>query len=274
MTEIDAVIRQLEYSKPLREPVFRTVIQALDLPSGTKGLDVGCGIGHQALLLAEAGGPAGHVTGLDISPELLQYAEGIVENSGFADRIAFREGDMYELPFDDNSFDWAWSADCVGYPAGELLSALKEMVRVVKPGGSIAILAWSSQQLLPGYPLLESRLNATCSAFAPFFEGKRPESHFNRALRCFREAGLEECVARTFVGDVQAPLSRDLQVALTSLFEMLWGQPQPTVSPADWLEYQRLSRPGSPDFILNLPDYFAFFTYTMFRGRVASQKFL
>jgi demethylmenaquinone methyltransferase/2-methoxy-6-polyprenyl-1,4-benzoquinol methylase len=223
-------------------------------------------------LLAEAVGPAGHVTGLDISPELLRYAEGIVEKSGFAERITFREGDMYRLPFGDDSFDWAWSADCVGYPAGELLPALKEMVRVVKPGGSVAILAWSSQQLLPGYPLLEARLNATCSAFAPFFEGKPPESHFNRALRWFREAGLEECIVRTFVGDVQAPLSRDLRSALASLFEMLWGQPLPTVSPADWLDYQRLCRPESPNFILNLQEYYAFFTYTMFKGKVSGRK--
>ena len=268
MTDTDAYIRQLEESKSLREPLFRSIIQALDLPSGTHGLDVGCGIGHQATLLAEAVGPAGHVTGLDISRELLRYAGGIVEKSGLAGQVTFREGDMYRLPFDDDRFDWAWSADCLGYPAGELLPALKEVARVVKPGGRVAILAWSSQQLLPGYPLLEARLNATCSAYAPFFAGVSPASHFNRALSWFPEAGLDEPIARTFVGDVQAPLSRDLRIALASLFEMLWGQFQPTVSPADRSEYQRLCRPESPDFIPDLPGYYAFFTYTMFTGRV------
>jgi len=233
---------------------------------------VGCGIGHQALLLADAVGSGGHVTGLDISPELLLYGEKVVGASGLAGRVTFREGDMYRLPFDDDSFDWAWSADCLGYPAGELLPALKEVARVVKPGGSVAILAWSSQQLLPGHPLLEARLNATCSAYAPFFAGVSPEKHFNRALSWFPEAGLDKPVACTFVGDVQAPLSRDLRAALASLFEMLWGQPQPTVSPADWSEYQRLCRPESPDFILDIPGYYAFFTYTMFKGRVARQR--
>jgi demethylmenaquinone methyltransferase/2-methoxy-6-polyprenyl-1,4-benzoquinol methylase len=49
---------------------------------------------------------------------------------------------------------------------------------------------------------------------------------------------------------------------------MLWGEPQPGVAPEDWAEYQRLCRPQSPDFILDLADYYGFFTYTMFRGKV------
>ena len=268
MTDTDTYIQRLEESNPLREPTLRSAIQALRLPSGSRGLDVGCGIGLQALLLAEAVGSAGHVTGLDLSPEFLVYAAEIVKQSGLAERISFREGDVSKLPLDGNTFDWVWSADCVGYPVGELLPLLKELARVVRPGGSMAILAWSSQQLLPGYPLLEARLNATCSGLAPFVKGKRPESHFLRALGWFREAGLEEPTAQTFVGDVQAPLSSGVRSALTSLFEMLWGEPQPEVSQEDWSEYQRLCQPESPDFILNLPDHYAFFTYSMFRGRV------
>jgi demethylmenaquinone methyltransferase/2-methoxy-6-polyprenyl-1,4-benzoquinol methylase len=47
---------------------------------------------------------------------------------------------------------------------------------------------------------------------------------------------------------------------------MLWGEPQPDVSAADWTEFQRLCKPTSADFILNLPEYYGFFTYTLFRG--------
>jgi demethylmenaquinone methyltransferase/2-methoxy-6-polyprenyl-1,4-benzoquinol methylase len=175
---------------------------------------------------------------------------------------------MYQLPFDDHTFDWVWSADCAGYPAGELLPALKELARVVRPGGSVAILAWSAQQLLPGYPLLEARLNATCSGLARFVKGSRPESHFLRALGWFGEAGLEQPSAHTVVGEVQAPLGDAARRALASLFEMLWGERQPEVAPADWSEYRRLCRPESPDCILDLPDYYAFFTYSMFWGKV------
>ena len=91
-----------------------------------------------------------------------------------------------------------------------------------------------------------------------------------RALGWFGKAGLVEPEARTFAGDVQAPLSDGIRTALISLFQMLWGEPIPAVSPEDWAEYQRLCRPESPDFVLDLPDYIAFYTYSLFRGTVAS----
>jgi demethylmenaquinone methyltransferase/2-methoxy-6-polyprenyl-1,4-benzoquinol methylase len=270
MTDTDTYIKRLEEANPLREPLLRTVVQTLGLPAGSRGLDVGCGIGLQALLLAEAVGSDGHVTGLDLSPALLHYAEKIVRHAGLSGRISCQEGDLNRLPFDDDTFDWIWSADCVGYPVSNLLPVLLELRRVVKPGGTIAILAWSSQCLLPGYPLLEARLNATGSGLAPIVRGSEPESHFLRALRWFAEAGLVEAENRTFVGDVQAPLSDATRTALISLFEMLWGEPAPEVSQEDWAEYQRLCQPESPDFILDLPGYVAFFTYSLFRGTVAT----
>ena len=89
-----------------------------------------------------------------------------------------------------------------------------------------------------------------------------------RALRWFGEAGLAEAEGGTFVGNVQAPLSDDIRNGLISLFQMLWGEQQPEVSQEDWAEYQRLCQPESPESILNLSDYYAFFTYSMFRGKV------
>jgi demethylmenaquinone methyltransferase/2-methoxy-6-polyprenyl-1,4-benzoquinol methylase len=268
----DTVIRRLEESNPLREPVLRSVIQALQLPAASRGLDVGCGIGLQAALLAEAVGPTGQVTALDFSGDLLAYARETLAGSRTAAPVALVQGDMYALPFDSGAFDWAWSADCVGYPAGEFLPAVAEMARVVRPGGSVAIMAWSSQQLLPGHALLEARLNATCSPFTHYLVGKPPEAHFARALGWFRRAGLEECTARTFVGDVKAPLGTDMRRALAGLFDMLWGQRQPETSPEDWQEVQRLCRPHSPDYILDLPDYCGFFTYTVYTGRVMARR--
>jgi len=266
---MDTYAQQLAVCNPLIEPVIPSAIQALQLPSGSRGLDAGCGIGLQALLLAEAVGPAGHVTGLDLSPQFLVHAREIAERAGLTERISFQQGDVNRLPFDDDTFDWVWSANCVGYAPLEPLPLLRELARVVKPGGSVAILAWSSQQLLPGYPLLEARLNATASGIAPFVKGKRPQLHFLRALGWFREAGLEEPTARTFVGDAHAPLSDDMRSALMALLEMRWPGVQSELTEEDWAEFQHLCQPESPDFILDLPDYYAFFTYSMFCGKVA-----
>jgi ubiquinone/menaquinone biosynthesis C-methylase UbiE len=268
MPDADLIIQNLLEANPLREPTLRSIIQSLELPQGSHGLDAGCGVGLQALLLAEAIGPTGHVTGLDILPELLTCGEDLALNAGLSARITLCAGDVSCLAFEDNSFDWAWSADCIGYPAGDLAPQLQELLGVVKPGGSVILLGWSSQQLLPGYPLLEARLNATCSGYIPFFKEQSPEVNFMRALRVFQDAGLEHLRAQTFVGDVRAPLQSGERAALTSLFQMLWGAPQPEASAEDIAEYKRLCLRGAPEFILDLPDYYAFFTYTMFSGKV------
>lgn len=272
MNNTDLYIQRLLESNPLRAPLLRSIIQSLQLPHGSLGLDAGCGIGLQCQLLLEAVGPDGHIIGLDILPELLAYGTRMVEQAGLAGQIMFRQGSVSQLPFEENSFDWAWSADCIGYPAGELSPLLDELIRVVKPGGGLFLLGWSSQQLLPGYPLLEARLNGTCSGYVPFLKDKCPEQNFMCSPAVFRRAGLEEVQAHTYVADVCAPLRSGEEAALTSLFEMLWGTQQVGVSTEDWREYQRLCSPDSPDFILDIPDYYGFFTYTVFQGKVPKIK--
>ena len=140
---------------------------------------------------------------------------------------------------------------------------------MVKPGGTVAIAAWSSENLLCGYPRLEARLRATSAGLAPFIHGKKPELHFLRALGWFRELGLRESKAEVFADSVCAPLDDEIRSALVSLFDMRWPNVAPELSPDDLAEFNRLYLPDSPDFILNLPDYHAFYTYTMFWGKTA-----
>jgi len=248
--------------------MIRSTIEAFRPPQGSIGLDAGCGIGLPALLLAEKTGTTGYVTGLDLSLEALTLAEELTKKVNFSERVSFQKSDIRNLPFKDSTFDWVWSMDCAGYAPLDPISLLLEFKRVVKPGGTIAIIAWSSENLLPGYPLLEARLRATASGLAPFTKGQEPDRHFLSALGWFKEIGLEKQTAKTFAGNLHAPLSQVEKDSLTALFKMRWNGIEKELSSRDYSDYQRLCLEESPEFIVYQPDYYAFFTYSMFMGRV------
>jgi demethylmenaquinone methyltransferase/2-methoxy-6-polyprenyl-1,4-benzoquinol methylase len=266
LSELDKYVQVSLATHSLRKNVIQSAIDALHIPQGSQGLDAGCGTGLPALMLAEVVGIEGFVTGLDISTENLDYAREFAKQAGLNNQVEFKEGDVADLPFSDNTFDWVWSCDCVGYTPLEPLSLVKELVRVVKPGGFAAILAWSSETLLPGYPQLEARLRGTNAGISPFVAGRNPEENFLRALGWFNESGLKNREALTFAGEVHAPLSAELRQAMIALFVMRWPGVKAELIPADWAEYDRLCNPDSSDFIVNHADYYAFFTYSMFTG--------
>ena len=91
MSDIDSYVEMGHSFNQLRQTIIRSAIEALHFPLGSRGLDAGCGPGLQVMLLAEAVGPGGHITGLDLSPELLVHAEEIVKTAGLAERVSFRE---------------------------------------------------------------------------------------------------------------------------------------------------------------------------------------
>jgi demethylmenaquinone methyltransferase/2-methoxy-6-polyprenyl-1,4-benzoquinol methylase len=279
--ETDSYARRLATLDPLRAPAMRAGIEALHLPEGSRGLDVGCGIGLQVLLLARAVGPAGHVTGLDRNPAFLEQARARAAQAGLAERCSFETGDMRALPYVNGRYDWLWCADALwpgppetGSPVRDPLPTVREFARVVRPGGTVALVYWTAQKLLPGYPLLEARLAATSNTTAPFRAGMPPRVHCLRALGWLRAAGLEEVRAHTVCADAQAPLAdavhpRDaLRAALVGTLDMFWGQAEPELSAEDWALFQRLCRPESAEYILDAPDYYGFVVYSVFSGRV------
>ena len=72
-----------------------------------------------------------------------------------------------------------------------------------------------------------------------------------------------------FRGSVMhAPLNDDVRAELLALFRMHWSGMKSDLTQDDWAESQRLCEQESPDFILNHPDYFAFFTYSLSSGTV------
>ena len=275
-TEMDKTIKTVELEiatyeclNKFREPLLNHIIKSLHIPAGSRGLDAGCGIGAVTKLLAERVGEKGQVIGLDLSSDFIHYAK----TNNQMDTIQFIEGDINSLQFADNSFDWLISIDTVwpgpkelGCPAEDPLEIIKEFYRVLKPGGSVFILFWSSQKLLPGYPILEARLNTTASATAPFSNGMKPLQHILNGRYWLQNAGFTAISVKTYVGDIIAPLSENDRTALQILFEMFWGDSQSEVSEADWKDFKGLCDPCSDDYILNNQYYYGFYTYTLFKG--------
>src|SRR4051812_41741390 len=112
-------------------------VQRAGIQQGGSGLDVCCGTGMIVIEQAKVVGPAGRVTGLDFSENMLEVAKGNVAE--FKDRITLIQGNAMSLPFPDNTFDCAtvgWGLRNVP----DIMTAVKEMTRVVKPGGMVVSL--------------------------------------------------------------------------------------------------------------------------------------
>ena len=184
-----AYLERLELSNRYRESLIQTVVKTLELLPESRGLDAGCGNGFYTCMLAQSTGAHGHVTGIDIEESFLARGRSLADASGMAERISFVKGDITKLPFKDNVFHWAFSMDLVGNLAVDPVFLLKELSRTVKPGGRVYILNWTSQKLLPGYPALEARLNATSFGMAPFGADRDPKRHIMRAQSWFEQAG-------------------------------------------------------------------------------------
>jgi len=124
------------------------------MSAGQRLLDVGCGTGVVAVSAARAGGL---VTGIDLTPALLERAR---ENAQIAEvDIEWQEGDVEQLPFEDAAFDVVVSQ--YGHmfaPRPDV--ALNEMLRVLKPGGTIAFSTWPPE-------LFIGRMFALISRFMP-----------------------------------------------------------------------------------------------------------
>lgn len=113
------------------------------MTEGTRYLDIACGSGLAMQLASERGAL---VSGLDASKHLVAIAKARTPEADI------RIGDMFNLPFEDHSFDVVTS--CRGI-WGNCIDALREALRVVRPGGKIGLSFWGHQKKMQAYPLFK-----------------------------------------------------------------------------------------------------------------------
>ncbi len=122
---------------PTYRAMFRTLIDQIAPHPGESILEIGCGAGSLVRLLAQRLDNGNPIMGADVNPFLLREAAQLAEEEGLAGRIQFIEGNAEALPFEDNSFDCAYSVTV--FEECDADRAIAEAVRVIRPGGRVGL---------------------------------------------------------------------------------------------------------------------------------------
>lgn len=120
------------------------LVEAAQVRPGMRVVDVACGTGVLAIEAARAAGPGGSVVGVDLNPGMLDVARGK------APHIDWHEAPAESLPFGDAEFDTVLSQFGLMF-FSDRSAALREMWRVLRPGGRLALAVWDSLESTPGY---------------------------------------------------------------------------------------------------------------------------
>ncbi|MGO9084946.1 MAG: class I SAM-dependent methyltransferase [Candidatus Sulfotelmatobacter sp.] len=127
-------------SAAMGQPVTDALVEYAQPVPGMRVLDLASGTGEPAISLASRVGPEGHVTALDLSPDLLEIAAQRAQARGL-NHLVTQQADAHHLPFPADSFDLATSRFGVMFFRDPQL-ALREVFRVLRPEARACFLAW------------------------------------------------------------------------------------------------------------------------------------
>ena len=175
------------------------VADAAGIAPGNRVLDVACGTGVLARSVADRVGPTGSVIGLDVNENMLSVARTK------APEIDWRTGNAEELPFNSKEFDVVVCQFALMF-FRDRVAALREMARVLKPNGRLALAVWGPLNDSPGYAEMTELLRrlfgneAAAALEAPFELGNKSVLD-----HLFTEAGLTGAQTDTQVGTARFP---------------------------------------------------------------------
>lgn len=191
----------------------KDTMKRMNVKRGSKALDVCCGTADWTIALAEAVGPSGKATGLDFSQNMLNVGIEKVKSLGL-NQVELLHGNAMELPFSDNSFDYV----TIGFGlrnVPDYLQVLKEMHRVVKPGGMVVCLE-TSQPTLIGYrqlyffyfrfimPLFGKLFARSYQEYSWLQESARDFPGMKELAGIFEQAGLKNVFYKPYSGGAAA----------------------------------------------------------------------
>lgn len=223
------------YEEYLTPGFFAPWTEALIGQSPPRGdiLDLACGTGAVSRAIAQHD-PEVTIAAIDVAPPMIEFAETATTKAGLSDRISYTLASADQLPFADQSFDSAFCQQGLQF-FPDRVAALKEMKRVLRPGGQIAVSVWTSAQ--NGNPafaafekIVSENIGADLVPFGPFGFG---DIHALRSVA--EQAGLQIVSLDQQSRTVRLPSPRVLV-----LFDLLFlGRPaadgalQPIFDPAD-----------------------------------------
>jgi ubiquinone/menaquinone biosynthesis C-methylase UbiE len=180
------------------------VADAASIQTGDRVLDVACGTGILAREVSSRLAGHGQVAGLDATPGMLAVARQRGPN------IEWREGIAESLPYDDESFDAVVSQFGLMF-FSDRVAAIREMMRVLEPGGRIAVAVWESLENSEAYSISVALLEqiagreAADALRAPFVLGNQ-----DQLLGLFQDAGVASLEIATHKGTARFPSIRTM----------------------------------------------------------------
>lgn len=189
-------------------PITQALIEDAEIVEGDVVLDVAGGAGEPSLTIAEVVGPSGSVTCTDVAPEMVAAAESGAQRCGLTN-IAFRQCAADSLPLESKSFDAVVSRLGIMFFPNPL-AALREMLRVTKHEGVIALAVWGKSELNPFSHLITNVVARHFEAAAPADPNAPGAFRFaepGSLAGILKDAGAVNVKGRGLKFDIAAPIS-------------------------------------------------------------------
>ena len=238
-------------------PEYEAMLRSVGLQPGWRVLEAACGAGSFLPLMSMLLGPSGSISAFDLAPDNIATVERRIDNGEFAAPVAARVASLTSLPYQDEEFDAVWCANALEYLDDQQLTiALAEFVRVLRPGGMVAIKDADPGLWLfsPGDPTLLWRAWEAGSRVAVNFRGTLRARTMRRRLD---QAGLTDTWQRATLSEIWAPLQPVQRQYIAGQLTQIGALAERAGVPQADLAFWHAQRdPDAPEHLANHPDLF------------------